>query len=199
MSKGGTVTELKYCSEVVRTSRQLFFKQIAVLSKLRQLHVSPWFLSGHLHSVTMYREKQSNSIYIKFIIINEVSFLYEALSTSMARYIVAVTKTLIISDDKGVIVHDGWIIQQLNIFKTTAIYMMTVCDIWGSPKFISSTAFFDGMQWSFVSMYRSFRWTYCLQLWGTEDGGNSCLCNVGTYLPNYMTLYPRINIENEIY
>ena len=55
----------------------------------------------------MYREKQSNSIYIKFIIINEVSFLYEALSTSMARYIVAVTKTLIISDDKGVIVHDG--------------------------------------------------------------------------------------------
>jgi len=51
----------------------------------------------------------------------------------MARYIVAVIKTLIISGDKGVIVHDGWIIQQLNIFKATAISVMTVCDIWGSP------------------------------------------------------------------
>jgi hypothetical protein len=57
----------------------------------------------------MYREKQSNSIYIKFIIINIVSFLYlyQVLSTSMARYIVAVIKTLIISDIKGVIVDDG--------------------------------------------------------------------------------------------
>ena len=57
----------------------------------------------------MYREKQSSSIYITFIIINEVSFLYlyQALSTSMARYIVAVIKTLIISADKGVILHDG--------------------------------------------------------------------------------------------
>lgn len=63
----------------------------------------------------------------------------------MARYNVAVIKTLIISGDKRVIVHDGWIIQQLNIFKTTAISVMTVCDIWGSPKFINSTAFFDGM------------------------------------------------------
>lgn len=190
--------ELKYCSEVVRTIRQLFFEQFTVLSKLKQLHVSPWFLSGRLQSVTMYREKQSNSIYIKFIIINEVSFLYlyQALSNSMARYIVAVVKTMIISDDKGVIVHDGWIIQQLNIFKATAISVMTVCDIWGSPICINSTAFCDGMP---LSMYWSFRWTYCLQLWGTEDGGSGFLCNVGTYLPDYVTLYPRINTGNEIY
>jgi hypothetical protein len=117
----------------------------------------------------------------------------------VARYIVAVIKTLMISDDKGVIVHDGWIIQRLNIFKETAISMMTGCDIWGSPIFINSTAFFDGMPWSFVSMYQSFKWPYCLQLWGTEDGGNSFLCNVGTYRPDYMTLYPRVKIENEIY
>jgi hypothetical protein len=64
----------------------------------------------------------------------------------MARYIVAVIKTLIISDIKGVIVDDGWIIQQPNIFKATAISVMTVYDIWGSPKFINATAFFDGMQ-----------------------------------------------------
>jgi hypothetical protein len=59
----------------------------------------------------MYREKQSNSIYIKFIIINGVSllylYLYQALSAPMATYIVAVIKTLIISDDKVVIIHDG--------------------------------------------------------------------------------------------
>jgi len=71
----------------------------------------------------------------------------------MARYIVAVIKTLIISDDNIVIMHDGWIIQQLNILKATAISVMTVCDIWGYPKFFNSTAFSDGMPWSFVSMY----------------------------------------------
>jgi len=31
LSKGGTVTELKYCSEVVRTIRQLFFEQFTVV------------------------------------------------------------------------------------------------------------------------------------------------------------------------
>lgn len=145
---------------------QLFFEQITVLSKVGQPCVSPWFLSGHFHSVTMYREKQSNSIYIKFIIINGVSllYLYQALSAPVATYIVAVIKTLIISDDKVVIIHDGWIIQQLNILKATAISVMTVCDIWGFPKFFNSTAFSDWMQWSFVSVYWSFRWTYCLQL-----------------------------------
>jgi hypothetical protein len=57
----------------------------------------------------MYREKPNNSTYIKFKIINDVSFLYlyQELSTSVARYIIDVIKTLIISDDKVVIVHDG--------------------------------------------------------------------------------------------
>lgn len=63
----------------------------------------------HLHSIIMYREKPNNSTYIKFKIINDVSFLYlyQELSTSVARYIIDVIKTLIISDDKVVIVHDG--------------------------------------------------------------------------------------------
>jgi hypothetical protein len=57
----------------------------------------------------MYREKQSNSRYIKFIIINGVLLLhlYQALSAPMATYIVAIIKTLIISDNKVVIIHDG--------------------------------------------------------------------------------------------